>query len=77
MIINEFTAGIIISNILAWPAAYFVSKRWLEEFAYRIDINILVFVISTITAFIIVLFSVGFQAGKAANTNPVDTLKHE
>ena len=77
LIINEFSVWIIISNILAWPAAYFISKRWLEEFAYRIDINILVFVISTITAFIIVLFSVGFQAGKAANTNPVDTLKHE
>ncbi len=74
---GEFLIWILIAHVIAWPAAYFLMNSWLQNFAYRINIGLLPFVISGVFAILIALFTVGFQAVKASRTNPVDTLKYE
>jgi putative ABC transport system permease protein len=71
----DFMILVIVSNIIAWPVAYFFMKKWLISFAYRIDISIWTFIYSGILAFLIALLTVGFQAVKAAVANPVMSLE--
>jgi len=73
----EFLKLVFIANVIAWPLAYFVMRNWLQNFSYRITIGVSVFIISALLAVIIALFTVSFQAIKAAVTNPVNTLKYE
>ena len=65
------------ANIIAWPAAYLLTDRWLENFAYRIGISWTTFVLAGFLALSIALITVSFQAVKAALTNPVETLRYE
>jgi putative ABC transport system permease protein len=77
LIAKEFMKLVLVSNILAWPLAYFAMHRWLENFAYRINIKPDIFIFSGIIAFIIAMFTVCFHSMKAARTNPVDSLRYE
>jgi putative ABC transport system permease protein len=74
---REFAKWVLMANIIAWPAAYFFMKKWLENFAYRIDIGIGIFILSGLTALAISLLTVGFQTFKIAAANPVDSLRYE
>jgi putative ABC transport system permease protein len=56
---------------------YLAMSRWLENFAYRIDIKISFFIISTVIAIGIALLTMSFQAVKAAVADPVEALKYE
>ncbi|NIO20749.1 MAG: hypothetical protein GTN76_08440 [Candidatus Aenigmarchaeota archaeon] len=66
-----------ISNVIAWPAAYYFMHRWLQNFAYRINLSIWIFILSGLTALVIALLTVSFQCIKAATANPVDSLRYE
>ena len=77
MLSKEFIKWIVIANIIAWPLAYYFMSKWLQEFAYRIDINLWLFIIAGCVALIIALITVSFQAVKAATANPVKSLKYE
>jgi putative ABC transport system permease protein len=57
--------------------AYFAMNKWLQDFAYRIDIGWWVFVLAGGLALIIALLTVSTQAIKAALANPVDSLRYE
>ncbi len=74
---RELTQWIIIANVIAWPVAYFVMKKWLETFAYRNPIHVGVFILSGLIALFIALLTVSYQTIKAANTNPADVMKYE
>lgn len=74
---KEFMKLVIISNIIAWPVAYFVMFRWLQSFAYRINIGIGTFMLAAFLAIIITMFTVSYQTIKAALANPVDSLRYE
>ncbi len=74
---KSFTKWVLIANIISWPIAYYVLENWLQSFAYRISINILIFVLSGLLALLIALLTVGYQAVKAASANPVDCLRYE
>jgi ABC-type antimicrobial peptide transport system permease subunit len=74
---KQFTKWVLISNIFAWPAAYFIMNEWLKSFAYRINIGIWVFVLSGMLAVGIALATVSYQAFRAAWANPVDSLRYE
>ena len=74
---KEFVILVVTANIIAWPIAYYFMNGWIKSFSYRTDIGILIFVLSAISAVGIALLTVSFQAYKAANTNPVESLKHE
>lgn len=77
MLIKDFTRWVLIANIIAIPAAYYLMNNWLKDFAYRIDIGAGVFVLAGVMAFVIALSTVGFQALKAATSNPAKSLRYE
>ena len=77
LIIKEFIRWIIIANLIAWRTAYFVMNKWLQDFAYRINISWWMFVFAGGIALLIALATISFQAIKAATANPVESLKYE
>ncbi len=77
LINNEFLILVSIGNFIAWPCAYFATKSWLQNFAYRVNIGIDSFLTAGLIAFIISTLTISFQSNKAAGTNPVDSLRSE
>lgn len=74
---KSFTKWVLIANIISWPIAYYILDNWLKSFAYRININVMIFVLSGLLALLIALLTVGYQAIRAASANPVDCLRYE
>jgi ABC-type antimicrobial peptide transport system permease subunit len=74
---KEFAKWVLLANIIAWPAAYFIMDRWLENFAYRTSIGMETFFLSAGLALAIALITVSYQCMRAALSNPVDSLKYE
>ena len=72
-----FIQLVIIANLIAWPATWWVMKNWLDSFPYHIGINPLLFLVAGFGVVIIAFLSVGFQTLKAASLNPAKTLKYE
>ncbi len=68
---------VIIALIIAFPVSWWGMNKWLQDFAYRINIEWWVFAVAGIVAFIIALLTVSFQAIKAAISNPVKSLRTE
>ena len=68
---------LIFSTLIAWPVTYYLMTRWLDNFAFRIDMGLMPFLISSVLAFTIAVVTTGGQALKAANTNPAYTLRDE
>ncbi len=77
MLSKDFIKLVAISFILATPIAYYGMSQWLQGFTYRIDISILVFIISGLISVLIAWFTVGFESLKAARANPVESLRSE
>ena len=73
----DFTKLIFASLIIALPVSYYLTKNWLESFAYRIDLSPWYFVIAGLITLIIAWLTVGIQAIKAATANPVKSLRYE
>lgn len=74
---REFTKWVVLSNVVAWPVAYFAMSKWLEDFAYRTKIGAWVFIASGLITLIIALLTVSSKAIKAALSNPADSLRYE
>lgn len=74
---KEFTKWVLLANLIALPVAYYVMNRWLQNYAYRIEIGLDVFLLTAAIAFIIALFTVSYQSVRAALANPVEPLKYE
>jgi putative ABC transport system permease protein len=74
---KHFIRLVIVSNLLAWPLAWFAIHRWLEDYAYRIPMSWWVFVIAGVLAMAIALITVSILAFRAAVTNPVNSLRTE
>jgi putative ABC transport system permease protein len=74
---KEFLKLVLISNLIAWPIAFYAMNRWLRSFAYRIDLGVWSFILATILAMIIAVITVSYQAVKAALTNPIDSIRYE
>jgi putative ABC transport system permease protein len=77
MLSRDFTKWVLLSNIIAWPVAYFVMKKLLERYAYRTQIGLEIFLLSGLAALFIALLTVSYQAIKAARANPADSLRYE
>ncbi len=74
---NELLKWVAIANIIAWPFAWFIMNRWLQNFAYHTEMNWWMFVLSGGIALLIALATVSSQAIKAAMANPVESLRNE
>ncbi len=77
MLLKEFTRWILLAAIFACPIAYWAMNRWLQNYAYRIEIEWWPFVIATGLAFVIAILTVSYQSIKAATANPVESLRYE
>jgi putative ABC transport system permease protein len=76
---SEFIRWVLLANIIAWPISYIVLNRWLENFAYRIQLlpNFWIFILAAVISFIIAIVTVVFQTVRAANRNPIRALRYE
>jgi ABC-type antimicrobial peptide transport system permease subunit len=77
MLSRDFVLLVIVSCFIAVPIAYYFVSDWLEKYQYRIEVQWWVFLLSCIAAILITLFTVSFQAIRAALMSPVDSLKSE
>jgi putative ABC transport system permease protein len=74
---KEFLKLVVIAAVIAFPVAWYAMHNWLEDFAYRINIEWWVFIVAGIAALFIALATVSYQAIKAALSNPVKSLRTE
>ena len=74
---REFLVLVLLSNIIAWPAAYYIMNKWLQNFAYHTKITIFIFVLSGLITIFIALITVIFQSLKAALSNPINSIRYE
>ncbi len=74
---REFLLLVLVANVIALPIASYLMKDWLQGYAYRADLNVGLFVLAGFGALIIALFTVSFQAIKAALSDPVKSLRYE
>lgn len=74
---QDFTRWVLVANVIAWPAAWYVMERWLRTFAYRVDVGWLVPALAGGAALAIAGLTVSYQAGRAALTNPIQALRNE
>ena len=64
-----------IAFVLSVPVAWWLGNEWLQEFVYRVEMGVGLFVVSGALSFLVAGLTVGHQAMRAALTNPVDTLR--
>jgi putative ABC transport system permease protein len=74
---QEFLKFVLLANIIAWPLAYLLMRRWLADFAYRTALSLWIFIFSGILVLAIALLTVSYQAIRAARANPVESLRYE
>jgi putative ABC transport system permease protein len=74
---KEFFLLVLVANVIAWPAAYFVMRKWLQSYAYRVDLGYFSFIGAMLLALFVAILSVGYQAIRAAKANPADSIRYE
>lgn len=77
LLAKEILLLVGIAALIAWPAAWYFSRNWLNDFAYRIDLTVVPFLVSTALAIFIALVATSFQSVRAALQNPADSLRNE
>jgi len=77
LISKDFLKLVIIATVIATPVAYWAMNKWLQDFAYRINISWWVFTATGAVMILIALAIISFQAIKAAIANPVKSLRTE
>jgi putative ABC transport system permease protein len=77
MLSKDFLKLVALAAAIAFPIAWFIMNKWLQDFSYRIQINWWVFGIAGISAILIALLTVSYQAVKAGVANPVKSLRTE
>ena len=77
LLLKDFLKLVLIASLLAFPIAWWAMHKWLEDFAYRIDIAFWVFLVAGAVAALVAFLTVSFQAIRAAMANPVKNLRTE
>jgi len=77
MLSAEFLKLVLIAIIISFPITWFAMHKWLQDFAYRIDMQWWVFLLAGFLALLIALITISFQSIKAAIANPVKSLRSE
>jgi putative ABC transport system permease protein len=73
----EFSQPVLWANLGAWPIAYYYAHRWLNAFAYHVDLDLWMFLAAGGIALMIALFTVSGQALLAARARPISALRYE
>jgi putative ABC transport system permease protein len=77
MLSKDLILLIIISFVIAFPLGYYLMDKWLQDFAYKIEIQWWVFIVAGLSTLLIALFTMSFKTIKSALANPVDSLRSE
>ncbi|MDN3583332.1 ABC transporter permease [Mucilaginibacter flavus] len=77
LIARDFLSLVIIASVIATPIAWYAASKWLQDFAYRIDIHWWIFIVTGGAALLVAALTVSIQSTKAALANPVKSLKTE
>lgn len=77
MLSKDFLKLVIISCFIAIPISYYIMNGWLQDYPYRVILEWWIFVLAVVGALAITILTVSFQAIKAANANPVNSLRTE
>jgi putative ABC transport system permease protein len=77
MLSRDFLVLIVIATLIAFPVAWWAMYKWLQDFEYRIGVGWWIFIISGLIAILVALFTISFQAIRAAVSNPVKSLRTE
>jgi putative ABC transport system permease protein len=74
---KDFVKLVLLANLIAWPLAWFAMNKWLQSFAFRVEMEWWVFALAGGLALLIALLTVSTHAIKAALANPVEALRYE
>ena len=74
---RESVGWVLMANLIAWPAAVFAMNRWLQNFAYKIRLSPVVFLMAALFMLLVVLLTTWIQTWKATRSNPVSALRYE
>ncbi|MDH5744689.1 MAG: hypothetical protein OEZ52_14180, partial [Candidatus Aminicenantes bacterium] len=77
LISKDFLVLLFVSNVIAWPLAYYFMDKLLNNYAYRTSITAWVFIVSGMMAILVALLAICIKIVKAAHANPVDSLRYE
>ena len=77
LFLKEFIRLVIVSCLLAWPIAYWATNEWLQNFAYRIEISVLPFLIGGAFMVSLTTITVAYKVIKTAQANPIEALRHK
>ncbi len=75
--VTIYLRWVLLANLLAWPIAFILMKKWLENFAYQVSISIWVFILAAVVSIIISVMTISWHAWNISNTNPVNSLRYE
>jgi putative ABC transport system permease protein len=76
MFIGRFMRWVIIANIIGWPIAWYVMDNWLQNFQYRVALTWWVFIAAAMITVFVALLTTLYESLKAAQSNPIKTLRH-
>jgi putative ABC transport system permease protein len=74
---KEFLKLVLFANLFAWPVAYFIMNKWLDDFAFRINVQLWSFIAAAFVSILIALMTISYQSVKAAIANPIKSLRYE
>lgn len=77
LISKEIIVLVCIATVIAWPLIYFIAKNWLQNYYYRIDLQLLEFVLGFVIAIVIAVLTISYRTIKSTRINPALTLRYE
>jgi len=77
LLTGSFMKWVFIANLLAWPVAFLLMRRWLEDYAYHTSLSWWIFVLASVFAIFLSLITISIQIIRAGRQNPADALRYE
>ncbi len=77
LMVKEFTRWVLVAIIIGSPVAWFLMGKWLDNFVFRVNQDIYSYLFAAVAAIFIAIITVGWQAVRAALSNPADSLRYE
>lgn len=77
LLVWDFSKPVLVANLIAWPAAWFLMRDWLDAFPHRIDLSPVFFTAAGVAALLIAWVTVAGHAARAARANPIRALRYE
>ena len=77
LLTKDFSRWVLLANLVAWPAAYGLTEKWLQGFAYRIRLGVGPFLLASGSTLLVALLTISYQSIKAATANPIEAIRHE